>query len=215
LTFLWREWADASHPGSIDGSHKGPCAVYMKAVSSALTDPGYGTGWFKIWDSGYDSATSQCTCSILSLSVSHLTRITTGCTEKLIQNNGLLSVEIPNGILGGYYLVRSELLALHQADKSPPNPQFYIGCAQIFLQSTGTAVPKDTVSIPGYVHAGDASVVFNIYTPKWPYPMPGPDPYEGSSSMASDAKVIDSPSNIQKEGLVPSGCVLSNANCKL
>jgi hypothetical protein len=138
-----------------------------------------------------------------------------GCTEKLIQNNGFLSVDIPNDIAGGYYLVRPELLALHQADKSPPNPQFYIGCAQIFLQSTGTAVPEDTVSIPGYVHAGDASVDFNIYTPQWPYPMPGPAPYENSSSIIDDAKFVDSSSGVQTEGLVPDGCVLSNANCKL
>jgi hypothetical protein len=60
LSFLWREWADASHPGSIDISHKGPCAVYMKAVSSAVNDPGYGTGWFKIWELGYDNVSAQC-----------------------------------------------------------------------------------------------------------------------------------------------------------
>jgi hypothetical protein len=137
-----------------------------------------------------------------------------GCTENLIQNNGLLSVNIPNDIAGGYYLVRPELLALHQADKSPPNPQFYIGCAQIFLQSTGTAVLENTVSIPGYVHAGDASVNFNIYTPQWPYPMPGPASYEGSSSIKDNAKVVGTSSEVQEEGLVPDGCVLSNANCK-
>jgi len=68
LTFLWREWADASQPGSIDSSHKGPCAVYMKAVSSAITDTGYGTGWFKIWDSAYDSVSSQCALSPTNLS---------------------------------------------------------------------------------------------------------------------------------------------------
>jgi len=138
----------------------------------------------------------------------------TGCTENLIQNNGLLSVDIPNDIAGGYYLVRPELLALHQADKSPPNPQFYIACAQIFLQSTGTAVPNNTVNIPGYVRAGDASVDFNIYTPQWPYPMPGPAPYKASPSMTGYAKVVDSSPEVQKEGLMPDGCVLSNANCK-
>jgi hypothetical protein len=60
LTFLFREYADGSEPGAIDISHKGPCAVYMKAVASAVTDVGYGAGWFKIWESGYDSTTSQC-----------------------------------------------------------------------------------------------------------------------------------------------------------
>jgi len=140
--------------------------------------------------------------------------INSGCTEKLIQNNGLLSVDIPDDIAGGYYLVRPELLALQQADTSPPNPQFYIGCAQIFLQSTGTAVPNDTVSIPGYVHAGDASVDFNIYTPQWPYPIPGPASYKTDSSTNGNAKVGVASAQVQEEGLVPDGCVLSNANCK-
>lgn len=60
LTFLFREYADGSEPGAIDISHKGPCAVYMKAVTSAVMDVGYGAGWFKIWESGYDNNTSQC-----------------------------------------------------------------------------------------------------------------------------------------------------------
>jgi hypothetical protein len=137
-----------------------------------------------------------------------------GCTEKLVQNGGLLSVGIPRDLAGGYYLVRPELLALHQADKSPPNPQFYIGCAQIFLHSSATAIPKDTVSIPGYVSTGDASVDFNIYTPKWSYPMPGPAPYEGGSRTVGATKVAALSPHVQKEGLVPVGCIISNANCK-
>jgi hypothetical protein len=186
----------------------------MKAVPSAITDTGYGTGWFKIWDSGYDNATSQCVLPLPNLSKTQLTNEMTGCTEKLIQNNGLLSVDIPNDIAGGYYLVRPELLALQQADKSPPDPQFYVGCVQIFLISTGTAIPEDTVSIPGYVQAGDASVDFNIYSAQWPYPMPGPDPYEAGSSINSIAKDAVASSWVQEEGFVPGGCVLSNANCK-
>jgi hypothetical protein len=187
----------------------------MKPVDSAIMDVGYGAGWFKIWDYGYDSATSQCTFTSSNLSVSRLMKEMTGCTEKLIQNSGLLSVDIPDDISSGYYLVRPELLALHQADKSPSNPQFYIGCAQIFLQSSGTTIPKDTVSIPGYVSAGDASVDFNIYTPQWPYPMPGPAPYEGDSRTKGGAKAVGLSPQVQKEGLVPDGCILSNANCKL
>lgn len=50
LTFEFRLWPDGSNPGSIDPSHKGPCAVYMKKVDNAMADLGYGNGWFKIWD---------------------------------------------------------------------------------------------------------------------------------------------------------------------
>lgn len=192
LTFEFREWADASNPGSIDASHKGPCAVYMKAVDNAMTDTGYGAGWFKIWDDGYDSGSGE------------------WCTEKLIANNGLLSVNVPDDLAAGYYLVRPELLALQEADKTPSDPQFYIGCAQVFLQSAGTSVPQDTVSIPGYVTADEPSVKFNIYNPVFPYTVPGPLPYQ---SIASDSlKSLGVSQVSQTEGMVPANAVLINAN---
>lgn len=147
-------------------------------------------GWFKIWEESYDSNTSQ------------------WCTEKLTENNGVLSVKIPGYLAGGYYLVRPELLTLHQADKSPPNPQFYVGCAQIFLNSTANMVPQDTVKIPGYVNITDQSVLFNIYTPEWPYITPGPEVYKAGSSSSILAKPIGK----QTEGLLPNNAILENAN---
>jgi len=161
----------------------------MKHVDSAVKDKAVGDGWFKIWDEAYDAGTSQ------------------WCTEKLIQNKGMLSVKIPENLAGGYYLVRPELLALHQADKNPPNPQFYVGCAQIFLDSGGTSLPQNTVKIPGYVEKTDPAVLFNIYIPKWPYPALGPDVYkEGSSSV--QVKPVDK----QTEGALPPNAILENAN---
>jgi hypothetical protein len=162
----------------------------MKRVESAITDRGVGGGWFKIWEESYDSNTSQ------------------WCTEKLIDKNGVLSVKIPENLAGGYYLVRPELLALHQADKTPPNPQFYVGCAQIFLNSTANTVPQDTVKIPGYVNIADPSVLFNIYTPKWPYNTPGPGICTLGSSSSSLVKAVAK----QTEGLLPSNAILENAN---
>ncbi|TVY19256.1 putative endo-beta-1,4-glucanase D [Lachnellula arida] len=188
LDFLFVEYADNSQPGAIDISHKGPCAVYMKRVESAIQDKAIGDGWFKIWEDTYDAETSQ------------------WCTEKLIKNNGMLSVKIPENLAGGYYLIRPELLALHQADKNPPNPQFYLGCAQIFLNSTATSLPKDTVKIPGYVEPTDPAVLFNIYVPKWPYPALGPALYNGSNSV--EVKPVDR----QTEGLLPYNAVVTNAN---
>ncbi|KAL3427413.1 murein transglycosylase [Phlyctema vagabunda] len=164
----------------------------MKAVSSATTDGAAGDGWFKIWEEGYDSATSQ------------------WCTEKLIQNNGFLSVNVPSDLAGGYYLVRPELLALQDADKSPPNPQFYVGCAQIFLKSTATAVPADTVSIPGHVDISNPSLLFNVYQPQFPYPLFGPAVYTSASSQSKVASVAQA--TTQSEGLLPADVILTNAN---
>ncbi|KAI9649729.1 hypothetical protein NHQ30_002310 [Ciborinia camelliae] len=199
LSFLFREYADGSKAGAIDPSHKGPCAVYMKRVASAINDTAVGSDWFKIWDEGYDTSTKQ------------------WCTEKLIQNNGYLSVNIPSDLAGGYYLARPELLALHQADKTPPDPQFYIGCAQIYLDSTATAVPKDTVSIPGYVKITDPSVLYNIWNPPpIPYTMAGPAPYQPGISPTDNITGAQaskfSSTQDQTEGLLPQNAVLTNAN---
>ena len=164
----------------------------MKSVVSAKSDPGTGRGWFKIFDSGYDFNTNE------------------WCTEILIKNNGILTVNIPADLAGGYYLVRPELLSLHQADKNPPNPQFYTGCAQIFLDSAATAVVKETVSIPGHVSIEDPAVLFNIYEPKFPAPRVGPEPYT-SNSTTGKPKVLDQ-KPMQSEGLLPENAVVTNAN---
>lgn len=102
LAMEFREWADGSNAGSIDGSHKGPCSVYLKAVSNMKTDSAAGGGWFKIWEDGYDEATKQ------------------WCTEKLIADGGHLRVNIPDSLPSGYYLVRPELLARKLLSRDNP-----------------------------------------------------------------------------------------------
>lgn len=194
LTFEYREWPNDASRGSIDISHKGPCAVYLKKVDSAISDTAAGDGWFKIWNEGYDETAGK------------------WCTEKIIANNGHFSVAIPEGLQGGYYLVRPELLALHQADKIPSDPQFYVGCAQVFLESSGTSLPENTVAIPGFVEAGQPPVSFDIWTVPMalPYPMPGPAIYSPSISGAS--KIVAQNTLSQTEGVWPANCVLYNAN---
>ena len=193
LAFEWRDWPDGSQPGSIDPSHKGPCAVYMKKVdNSAASNNAAGDGWFKIMEDGYDSTAGK------------------WCTEKLISNDGHLAATIPSDLAAGYYLVRPELLALQQADKTPPDPQFYVGCAQIFLSSSGSSVPPNTVSIPGYISLSTPAMTFNIYDQpmKLPFPSFGPPVYTaGSSKRELKVRVMT-----QTIGLKPDGCVMQNAN---
>ena len=118
---------------------------------------------------------------------------------------------IPKDLVAGYYLVRPELLALHQADKTPPDPQFYVGCAQIFLSSTGSSTPADTVSIPGYVNMNTPAMTYNIWKVplSLPFPRFGPSVYMGGSSKR-DISVRTTTS--QTIGLKPEGCVMTNAN---
>lgn len=107
LTFEYRVWADGSHPEvpAIDISHKGPCSVYLKKVDDLLANnTAAGDGWFKIYDESFDDSTQE------------------WCTIKMSNNNGHLSAVIPEDVAQGYYLVRPELLALHQAAQDPPIP---------------------------------------------------------------------------------------------
>ena len=193
LTFEWRSWPDASHPGSIDISHKGPCAVYMKkVVDSSASNNAAGDGWFKVMEDGYDSAAGK------------------WCTEKLIANGGHLSGTVPKDLPAGYYLVRPELLALHQADKAPPDPQFYVGCAQIFLNSNASASPPNTVAIPGYVNMSTPAMTYDIWMVplKLPFPNFGPPLYTSDNAKRS----LKARTMSQTIGLKPDGCVMENAN---
>lgn len=122
----------------------GPVAVYAKKVENAITDTAAGDGWFKLWDQGYDEASPK-----------------KWGTLNLIESKGLLSIDLPKGLVGGDYLFRPELLALHNANQG--DPQYYIGCAQVFLKSSGSLVPESTVSIPGYVSKSDPADSFNIW----------------------------------------------------
>jgi Auxiliary Activity family 9 (formerly GH61) len=164
------------------------CKVYMKKVDSAIADTATGDGWFKIWDQGYDESTQE------------------WCTKKLIDNGGFLSVDLPKGLVGGYYLVRPELLALHEVPDAN-NPQYYVGCGQIFLQSSGNLVAASTVAIPGQVHLGDAADKFNIYDEplKLPYVLPGP----AVSSLKLGGSTTQ---NQQTEGFKPAGCICESGS---
>ncbi|KAF1965234.1 hypothetical protein BU23DRAFT_33891 [Bimuria novae-zelandiae CBS 107.79] len=191
LTFEMRSWPDDPSKESLDRGHYGPCAVYLKKVSSAIDDKAAGDGWFKLMDDGYHADTD------------------TWCTDRLIDNKGRLSVALPKGLEGGYYLARPEVVALHNATNG--GAQFYTGCAQIFLESSGTLVPESTVAIPGpeYVTPGQASVQFNIYVGKnAEYQVPGP----AIANFTHAAGTASSAQTVQKEGLVPAGCIAQNAN---
>lgn len=130
------------------------------------------------------------------------------CSDEVIDNNGLLNVKLPAGLEGGNYLARPELLALHAANDN--DPQFYTGCAQIFLKSDGNLVPESTVSIPGYVDYGEPSTSFDIYNKDAStYELPGP---KLAKLTANSAQSASSGQTTQTEGQKPAGCLAENAN---
>ncbi|KEY74265.1 hypothetical protein S7711_00423 [Stachybotrys chartarum IBT 7711] len=191
LTFEFREWPALQNPGSIDPGHLGPCAVYLKKVDDMFSDSAAGRGWFKIWEDGYDADSGR------------------WCVDTLVENNGLLSVNLPTGLPAGYYLARPEVIALHAAYRG--EPQFYTNCAQIYVRggpSGSLEIPGEyEVSIPGYVSEDTPGVTYNIYDrPLPPYPIVGPDVFRprGGGDMDSSGE--------QTDGVIPPDCLLKNAN---
>lgn len=148
-----------------------------------MYDGAAGDGWFKIWDMGY---TDQ------------------WCTVKMSQGGGLLTVNLPKGLQGGYYLVRPELLALHNAKDH--DPQYYVSCAQVYIQSSGDLIPDGThtASIPGYCSIDDKANSWNAYIGQDPktYIPPGPAPVQLVSGGSSNNNAP------MPDGGKPEGCVL-------
>ncbi|KAJ1827931.1 hypothetical protein LPJ56_001389 [Coemansia sp. RSA 2599] len=148
----------------ISASHHGPCLVYM----SPMEENGEGPVWFKIFEDGYDADKD------------------TWCINKVIENDGKLSVNIPEDIKQGPYLLRTELIALHNAkDSNKPGSnstgaQFYINCAQLQVYGDGKVVPKG-VEIPGVYTVDDPGLNVNIYKSIDSYEIPGPAVYSAGS----------------------------------
>lgn len=83
---------------------------------------------------------------------------------------------VPVALKPGAYLIRFELLALHQAN----TPQFYPECANLIVTGSGSAFPSSAylAPIPGAWGANDPGVNIDIYSDAaksmTSYPVPGP-----------------------------------------
>lgn len=118
------EWHHNSVDASddiIDGSHKGPVMAYIAPTASN----GAGDVWVKLSESGYDG--------------------TTWAVTTLIANKGKQTLTIPSTLAPGDYLVRGEIIALHEADaaynvNSARGAQFYMECVQVKVTGSGATV---------------------------------------------------------------------------
>lgn len=142
----------------IDPSHLGPVMAYMKKVTDATTDVGYGTGWFKISEAGLNVAKDD------------------WATTDLIAAAGYQSIPIPSCIENGQYLLRAELIALHAAS-GVEGAQLYMECAQINVSGGTAAATPSTVSFPGAYAQDDPGILIDIYTTLTTYEIPGPTPF--------------------------------------
>lgn len=156
----WHHISDASTDDILDSSHKGPVLFYL-----AKSDTGSGDVWFKIYEDGYTNSTGL------------------WATDKLIANVGLVTITLPSDIAPGNYLLRGEVIALHQAYELN-GVQPYVGCVELTISGSGAANPAG-VAFPGAYTDTDPGILINIYVPFGPYIIPGPPLYVSSSSSGT------------------------------
>ncbi|KAI0310223.1 glycoside hydrolase, partial [Amylostereum chailletii] len=87
-----------------------------------------------------------------------------------------LSVTLPTALAAGHYLLRSEIIALHNAI-AVGGAEFYPACVQLNVASSGAdavSAPSPTVSFPGAYTDTDPGIdVPGIYDPGLDYVFPG------------------------------------------
>ncbi|KAF8661362.1 hypothetical protein AX16_001456 [Volvariella volvacea WC 439] len=161
FTFEW--YHDIRNDDIIAASHHGPVAVYIAPASSS----GSGPVWTKIFEDAWDG---------------------TWGVDRLITAHGQHSVIIPD-IPAGDYLIRAEIVALHEADALySQNPlrgaQLYMSCVQITVTSNGSLSLPGGTSFPGSYTDSTPGIQFNLYLggpPPSTYVAPGPAVWSGAA----------------------------------
>jgi cellulase len=134
-------------------------AIRAKVDNAANAQPN-GLKWFKVSEDGLDGSGQW-------------------GVDRLISNGGWMDFTMPSCVAPGNYLLRAEIIALHSAS-SQGGAQFYMGCAQINVSSSGSR-SGDTVSFPGAYSANHPGILVSIYNQQGqplgngqPYQIPGP-----------------------------------------
>ncbi|KAH8889181.1 glycoside hydrolase family 61 protein [Thozetella sp. PMI_491] len=160
---IWKQWTHS----------QGPIMVWMYKCAGAFSAcDGSGAGWFKIDEAGFHGDSGV----FLDAEKGSGWDI-----AKLVGGDKQWTSTIPASLAAGNYLIRHELIALHQANA----PQFYPECAQITVGGSGTAEPDASykAAIPGYCKQSDANirVPINNHTMPQTYTVPGPPVWKGAA----------------------------------
>lgn len=163
ISATWSQWTHS----------QGPVLVWMyKCAGDFGSCDGSGNGWFKIDQGGFHGDGTTVFLDTESPSGWDI--------AALVGDGKSWTSTFPAGLAPGNYLVRHELIALHQAN----NPQFYPECAQVEITGSGTASPSadQMVAIPGYCQDSDPNIRVNINDHSIPqtYTVPGPVVFTGS-----------------------------------
>ncbi|KAJ2407851.1 hypothetical protein GGI10_004932 [Coemansia sp. RSA 2530] len=149
----WHHFNDTKADNVISPSHQGPCLVYMAPLESN----GLGNSWFKIYEQGFNVERNM------------------WCTDIVRENHGKLSVKIPTKISNGEYILRPEIIALHNARRLG-EAQFYPSCVQLSVTGATGGSPK-MYSIDKLYSPTEPGILFDKKKGGAGYVIPGPPVY--------------------------------------
>ncbi|KAJ3036669.1 hypothetical protein HDV00_002493 [Rhizophlyctis rosea] len=155
---------------AVHGAHHGPIQIYLAKVSDATTVSGDSAlKWFKIYSrglihGGVDRGGAE---------AGDVAGAQYWATNEANSNKGLVPFTLPSDLAPGDYLLRGELIALHNAG-STGGAQPYFGCAQLRVGGNGNGNPA-TVSLS--YNPTDPGILINIHQTLNSYTPPGPAVY--------------------------------------
>lgn len=165
----------------IASSHKGPIITW---IAPYFEDAGAAPIWTKIHEAGYDAAAK------------------TWAVDDLIANAGKADFTLPADLAPGQYVVRQEIIALHESDTcfataGSRGAQFYPSCVQFEVAGSGTGVlPAPAFDFTAEYSCDLPGIEFNLYGSFTEYVVPGPDVEttlgSGGGSSTGDADPVTS-----------------------
>ncbi|KAI2627796.1 glycosyl hydrolase family 61-domain-containing protein [Hypoxylon sp. NC1633] len=177
ITMEWHHDQRTATDDVIASSHHGPAMVYLSP------DPPTESSFVKIWEEGK-----------FAEGVGARAPGKWATTADVAANGGRMNVRIPNGLKAGFYLIRAEMVGLHEAEVSYKNnpirgAQFYPNCVQIEVLGDGEVELPEGVGFPGAYKWDDPGVIYDVYcstktTTTAPctttYQIPGPTVWSGA-----------------------------------
>ncbi|RAQ43071.1 endoglucanase-4 precursor [Aspergillus flavus] len=112
----------------------------------------------------------------------------TWATDQLIDDSFSRSITIPTDIEAGYYVLRHEIIALHDAEDLD-GAQNYPQCINLQVTGSGTATPSGTLGTALYKDT-DPGIYVDIWQSISSYTIPGPALYTAGSTATATAAAV-------------------------
>jgi hypothetical protein len=175
------------------GGHKGPINVYLADCGASCDgfDGSSGKVWFKIAETGLITAPDAAGNGGYWAS------------DKLMEDGGKWTINLPKDLAAGNYLMRHEILAMHSAGA----PQFYPSCSQLKVSGSGSAKPStsDLVAIPQVYSDSLDAIKFNIWSAFSSYTPAGPPVASLASTGSGTSAAVPSATSSVDDNTVDLG----------